>query len=162
MTPLAYCCDNTDYYTHAEHCTTDPIESAKQGHEVYVLPANGYFDAPIFEDGKWPKRVNGAWENVENHIGEKGYINGVPTEIKEYGPLQDGWSTTPPPPTLEDQLAAVKSYYAAKLAVLDTSMINALWAGGGTQEATTRASLAAKRQKTLAERSAAIQALAKA
>ncbi|WP_308586583.1 phage tail protein [uncultured Desulfovibrio sp.] len=102
MPQIAYCTDEKGYYTHSEYCTTDPLESARQGHDVYVLPANGYIDAPSIADGCVAKRVNGAWVNVENHIGEKGYINGVPTEIKEYGPLPDGWRVIPPEPTLLD------------------------------------------------------------
>lgn len=106
MPQIAYCTDDEGYYTHSEHCTTDQIESARQGHDVYVLPANGYIDAPSIAKGCVAKRVNGAWVNVENHIGEKGYINGVPAEIKEYGPLPDGWSVTPPEPTLAEAQTA--------------------------------------------------------
>lgn len=63
-----------------------------------------------------------------------------------------------PQPTLEDQLAALKSSYDTKLAALDLSLQNALWADG-TQEAATRAALSAKRTALIRERSAAIKAL---
>lgn len=43
-----------------------------------------------------------AWEQVENHKGKQGYVNGQPHTITEYGPLPDGWSDTPPPPTLAE------------------------------------------------------------
>ena len=102
MPQMAHCTDESGYYTHSEVCTIDPIESVRKGHDVYVLPANGHWDAPIFEDGKIPQRVNGAWVNRPNHVGQEGYINGVATKIKEYGPLPEGWSTTPPSPTLMD------------------------------------------------------------
>lgn len=104
MTQLAYYWDCKDFYTHCEPCTTDPLESARRGREVYVLGANGCLDAPIVEGGKWPRRVNGAWVNVENHVGENGFVNGVPTEIKEYGALPDGWSTEPLEPTTREKL----------------------------------------------------------
>lgn len=109
MPQIVYCTDENGYYTHSEYCTIDPIESAQQGHDVYVLPTNGYVDAPSVADGCVAKRVNGAWANVENHIGEKGFVNGVPTEIKEYGPLPDGWSATPPPPTIEELFDKLRS-----------------------------------------------------
>ena len=111
MPQIAYCTDEKGYYTHSEYCTTDPLESARQGHDVYVLPANGYIDAPVIAKGCVARRVNGAWVDVENHVGEKGFVNGVPTEIKDYGPLPDGWSATPPAPTL----AAVQASKRAEI-----------------------------------------------
>lgn len=120
MPQLAYCTDQDEYYTHSEPCTIDPLESAAKGHDVYVLPANGHLDAPIFEEGKIPRRVNGAWVNVENHVGEKGYLNGVPATIEQYGPLPDGWSETPPLPTLKeaqaDKRIAINTGFDAALA----------------------------------------------
>lgn len=123
MLKLAHCTDDNAYYTHSEPCTTDPLESEKQGREVYVLPANGYLDAPVFEEGKWPQRVNGAWVNVENYVGEKGYLNGVPMEIKEYGPLPDGWSVTPPPLTADQLFAALRAARDARLADTDKMLL---------------------------------------
>lgn len=136
MPQIAYCTDEKDYYTHSEYCTIDPVESAKQGHDVYVLPANGYIDAPVIADGCVVRRVNGAWVNVENHVGEKGYVNGVPTEIKEYGPLPEGWSETPPPPTIKDQLAAIESTYESKFSALRGALQSALLADGVNMEGT--------------------------
>lgn len=115
MTQRAYCSDDKGYYTHSEPCTIDPLESAQQGHEVYVLPANGYLDAPVITDGCVAKRENGSWVNVENHVGEKGYINGVPIEIMEYGPLPEGWSDTPPPPTIEELFDTLRSVRDARV-----------------------------------------------
>lgn len=123
MPQLAYYWDGEDYYTHCEPCTTDPLESAKQGHEVYVVGANGCLDAPILEDGKWPKRVNDAWVNVENHVGEKGFVNGVPTTIEKYGPLPEGWSATPPVPTAEQLFSALRAARDARLSATDKYLL---------------------------------------
>lgn len=123
MPQIAYCTDEKDYYTHSEYCTIDPVESAKQWREVYVLPANGYLDAPVIATGCVAKRVNGAWVNVENHVGEKGYVNGVPIEIKAYGPLPDGWSVTPPPPTADQLFAALRASRDARLAHTDKMLL---------------------------------------
>jgi hypothetical protein len=63
---------------------------------------NCTFTAPVLIAGYIPKWNGSAWNQVENHRGEKGYVNGVETEITEYGPYPEGWSDTPPPPTLEE------------------------------------------------------------
>ena len=44
----------------------------------------------------------GAWEQVEDHKGEEGYLDGKPHEIKEYGPLPEGFTAEPPPPTFDE------------------------------------------------------------
>jgi len=129
MPQLAYCCNAEGYYTHTEYCTVDPLESAAQGQDVFVLPANAYVDAPVIAKGCVARRVNGAWVDVENHVGEQGYINGVPAEIKEYGPLPEGWSATPPAPTLADVQAAKRAeidagFEAALIASLTMPSVN--------------------------------------
>ena len=123
MPQIAYCTDEVGYYTHAEVCTIDPIESARQGKSVYVLPANGYLDAPVITNGCVAKRENGSWVNVENHVGEKGYVNGVPIEIMEYGPLPEGWSDTPPPPTTDDLFASLRVARDARLTATDKYLL---------------------------------------
>ena len=54
---------------------------------------------PVGKEGHWPRWDGKKWQQAENHRGTKGYVNGVETEINDYGPLPDGWSDTPPPPT---------------------------------------------------------------
>lgn len=129
MPQIAYCTDEAGYYTHSEYCTIDPLESAKQGHDVYVLPANGYLDAPVIATGCVARRVNGAWVDVENHVGEKGFVNGVPTEIKDYGPLPEGWSVTLPAPPLAEVQAEKRQqinagFEAALVASLTMPSVN--------------------------------------
>lgn len=82
--------------------TADGYEAGEV--EDYGLPPNNSTRDP------WPpakkgfirRRVGAKWIYVEDHKGKNGYVNGQPHEIKEYGPLPDGWSDTPPPPTLTD------------------------------------------------------------
>lgn len=123
MTQLAYCYNADGYYTHTEYCTVDPIETVVAGRDVFVLPAQACLDAPVIAEGCVARRVNGAWVNVENHVGEKGYLNGVPTEIKEYGPLPDGWSVMPPPPTADQLFAALRAARDARLARTDKMLL---------------------------------------
>ncbi len=86
------------------------------------LPNNATRTAPQHQDGYIPRWTGTAWEQVEDHKGEEGYVGGKPHTIKEYGPYPDGWSTTPPPPTLEEARAA-------KLEVIDAETSAAILSG---------------------------------
>ena len=67
-----------------------------------LLPNNATHTAPTVVEGKVPRWTGKDWEQVEDHRGKSGYLNGAPYTIKEYGPLPEGWSDTPPPPTTEE------------------------------------------------------------
>jgi hypothetical protein len=56
---------------------------------------------------------------VEDHKGKDGWLNGEPHKITEYGPLPEGWSDTPPPPTAEELDAQRRADILARLAVID-------------------------------------------
>lgn len=78
---------------------------AGEAEDYGLLPNNATRTVPTIVEGFVPRWTGKKWEQVEDHKGKSGYVNGVPTEIKEYGPLPEGWSDTPPAPTTE-QLAA--------------------------------------------------------
>jgi hypothetical protein len=86
------------------------------------LPNNSTRTVPEVRNGYIPHWMGTAWEQVENHKGREGYMDGKPFTIKTYGPLPDGWSDTPPPPTLEEARAA-------KLAAIDAETSAAILAG---------------------------------
>jgi hypothetical protein len=87
-----------------------------------TLPShNCTFTAPVLMTGYIPKWNGSAWEQVENHRGEKGWGNGVETEVAEYGPLPEGWSDTPPPPTLEEAKAAKLTEISAAYNAFDAN-----------------------------------------
>lgn len=88
-----------------------------------LLPNNATRTAPAIVDGKIPHWTGDGWEQVENHKGKSGYLNGAPYTIKEYGPLPDGWSTAPALPTLADAQATVRT---AINAGFDTAMAASL------------------------------------
>ena len=86
---------------------------------VYQYDANAYFVAqcddyggslphnctavkPALQEGFIPLWTGSKWEQVENHKGLEGYLNGEPYTIKDYGPLPEGFSTTKPLPSLEE------------------------------------------------------------
>ena len=80
-----------------------------------ALPHNSTRTAPELRDGFIPRWTGKAWEQVENHKDRKGYLNGQQHIIKDYGPLPDGFSDAPPPPTREEQMAALDRAVAARL-----------------------------------------------
>ncbi len=49
--------------------------------------------APSFESGCIPYWNGKSWEQVENHVGEKGYVNNEFFEITEYGKYPTGWTS---------------------------------------------------------------------
>ena len=96
---------------------------AGEAEDSGLLPNNATRTIPTLVDGKVPRWTGKKWVQVEDHRGESGYVNGVTTEIKEYGPLPDGWSVTPPPPTLDQLFAAMRASRDARLAATDKYLL---------------------------------------
>lgn len=111
-----------------------------------LLPNNATRTAPDLQAGHIPHWSGAAWEQVENHKDQEGYVNGERVTIKEYGPLPAGWSDTPPPPTQEEaraaKLAEVMSGYNAAFAPVEHVYPAAEREGWAIQEAEARALLA--------------------
>lgn len=80
-----------------------------------LLPNNATHTAPTVVDGKVPRWTGEKWEQVEDHKGKSGYVNGQPHEIKEYGPLPEGWSVTPPPLTTEELFDRLRGQRDARI-----------------------------------------------
>lgn len=91
-----------------------------------LLPNNATHTAPELREGFIPRWTGESWEQVENHKGEEGYVNGVHTVIREYGPLPEGWSETKPEDSQKEKDAARTREIKAQLASLDTESIRAL------------------------------------
>lgn len=80
-----------------------------------ILPNNATYTAPNLQDG-YVHRWNGKkWDQVENHKGKQGYVDGQPFIVTDYGPLPDGWSETPPPPTLSEVISDYEARIQARL-----------------------------------------------
>lgn len=71
-----------------------------------LLPSNSTYKKPVQKNGFIQKWNGQDWEDVENHKGEKGYLNGQPFEIRGYGPYPEGFSLELPEPSAEEKLAA--------------------------------------------------------
>jgi hypothetical protein len=81
---------------------------------------------PEKRDGQWPGEKDGVWTYFESHKGKKGWLNGVPHTITEHGPLPEGWSDEPPPPTDEEISAARVAEIKARLDAIDLALIRGL------------------------------------
>jgi hypothetical protein len=81
---------------------------------------NCTFIEPVISTGVIPRWEGADWTQIENHRGETVWIDGVETEITEYGPYPDGASLTPPPPTLaETKAAKLKEINRAKWTAIE-------------------------------------------
>ncbi len=79
----------------------------------YLIPAHATESAPP-EIGEHEATVwdGGEWTIREDWRSHEGYINGEPTVIEALGPLPEGWSDTPPPPTFDEAKAMKKAEIA--------------------------------------------------
>jgi hypothetical protein len=99
---------------------------AGEAEDYGLLPNNSTRTVPQIQEGYIPRWNGTAWEQVENHKEREGYLDGQPHTIKEYGPLPEGWSDTPPPPTPEELAAQRKAEILARLAAIDIDSIRPL------------------------------------
>ena len=77
---FAYRYDENNYYAGQQECQLDPIATKREGHEVWLLPANCTWEEPLEEKEGYKIKWNGeAWEYEE-----------IPVEPE------------PEPPTLEE------------------------------------------------------------
>lgn len=91
-----------------------------------LLPNNATYTAPTEQDGYIPRWNGETWEQVENHKDEQGYLSGQPHTIKDYGPLPEGWSATPPEPTPDEQAAQRRARIMTRLAEIDAASVRPL------------------------------------
>ena len=88
---------------------------AGESDEYGILPNNATHTVPTLKKGFVPRWTGKKWEQIEDHKGKSGYVNGQPHEVKEYGPPPEGWSDTPPPPTIEELFDRLRSFRDARI-----------------------------------------------
>ena len=101
------------------------------------LPANCVMEEPTLVDGLIPRWNGDKWEQVEDHKGEQGYLDGEPFTVNEYGPLPEGFSLEPLPPSPEEQKQSRVTEIKSRLAEIDLESVRPLRAkvhGTATQE----------------------------
>ena len=103
--------EKTKEYKSEVNAQLDPLESARAGKDIYLLPANATWDKPIPKDGCVPIWNGETWDAVEDHRKQEYWLPedkyGAPArEMKELGPLPEGAMLTAPERTLEEVKAA--------------------------------------------------------
>ena len=82
---IAYIYDNDRFYVGEMTCQIDPLESEKQGKNIYLTPAHSTFDKPeIIEDAK-PRWNGTAWEQYPDDKLVYGYTDNDDGTINYYG-----------------------------------------------------------------------------
>lgn len=101
--------EKTKEYIRTEEAQLDPLETKKQGTNVYLLPANATFTEPTEAQEGYVNVWNGeAWEQVEDNRGVEYWLPedkfGAPARVmKELGALPEGATLTPPEQTLDEK-----------------------------------------------------------
>lgn len=107
----------TGEFIREQEAHIDPLESKKQGRDIYLISANGTTTPPPEKEDGYAVIWNGtAWEKIEDHRGEivwKSYAESM--EIRELGPIPDGWTADQPekPVEMADYDAAMEAHIAA-------------------------------------------------
>ena len=99
--------EKTKEYKSEVNAQLDPLESARAGKNIYLLPANATWDKPAVKDGCVPIWNGETWDMVEDNRKKEYWLPedkyGAPAhEMKELGPLPEGAMLTAPERTLDE------------------------------------------------------------
>lgn len=81
----AYLYDNDRFYAGAVECQLDPLESQKQGKNIYLTPANSTSTQPTIIKGAKPRWNGEIWEQYPNDKIVYGYTPNDDGTINYYG-----------------------------------------------------------------------------
>ena len=96
----------TKEYTGTQNGFIDPLETKKQGKNVYLVPANATEKKPLETKENQAVIFNGPeWEIVADYRGQTYFIGAEQHEMKELGDLPEGATFEPvePEKTLDEQ-----------------------------------------------------------
>lgn len=97
--------EKTKEYTGTQNGFIDPLETKKQGKNVYLVPANATAKKPLETKENQAVIFNGSeWEIIADYRGKTYYIGTEQHEMKELGDLPKGATFEPvePETTLEE------------------------------------------------------------
>lgn len=114
-----YIYDSHSEYSGESVTTLDPEETKLQGKDVWLMPPNSTTLAPEKRAGYAPVWNGEAWDYIEDHRGETGWVGRKYVEIEELGPLPVGFSTEEPEPTPEERAAWQRQELLAGLDGID-------------------------------------------
>jgi hypothetical protein len=104
----------------------DPEETKIQGKDVWLMPPNSTALKPDEREGRVPVWNGASWDYVEDHRGERGWVNRAPVVVKALGPLPEGFSAEEPEPTTEEAAAARRQEILAELDRIDRASSRSL------------------------------------
>ena len=81
----AYIYDNDRFYVGEMTCQRDPLESEKQGKNIYLTPANSTFDKPEIIEGAKPRWTGEEWIQYPDDKLVYGYTDNDDGTINYYG-----------------------------------------------------------------------------
>nr|DAF08795.1 MAG TPA: tail fiber assembly protein [Caudoviricetes sp.] len=99
--------EKTKEYKSEVNAQLDPLESARAGKDIYLLPANATWDKPTPKDGCMAVWNGESWNMVEDNRKKAYWLPedkyGAPArEMKELGPLPEGATLKAPERTLDE------------------------------------------------------------
>lgn len=128
---------DTKEYIGFQQCQLDPLESERQGREIYLVPANCTLEIPPErEDGKAIIFENGGWQKVPDYRDRRAYNAEHLFTVYYIGDLKpgdillteeqvkgldegtlifnDGQIIPKPPPTVQEQIEALENSITAR------------------------------------------------
>ena len=117
--------ENTKELIGTQNAFIDPLESEKQGKDVYLIPQNGTDKEPPKIEENQAVIFNGdEWEIVADYRGKTYYIGTEQHEMKELGDLPNGATFEPVEP--EKTLSELKSDKLSELTAITSKYDNQL------------------------------------
>lgn len=121
-----YLYDENNEYAGESSTMLDPEETKVQGRDVWLMPPNSTILKPELKDGYFPVWNGNSWDYVEDNRGLRGWVNHDFIEIKELGPLPDGFSLTEPEFTIAEKNQLRRQEILAELDRIDRASSRSL------------------------------------
>ena len=117
--------EKTKEYTGTQNAFIDPLETKKQGKNVYLVPANATDKKPLKTKENQAVIFNGSeWEIIADYRNKTYYIGTEQYEMKELGDLPNGATFEPVEP--EKTLDELKSEKLSELTSITSKFDNQL------------------------------------
>lgn len=117
--------EKTKEYTGAQNAFIDPLETKKQGKDIYLVPANATDKKPLETKENQAVIFNGSeWEIIADYRNKTYYIGTEQYEMKELGDLPKGATLEPVEP--EKTLDELKSEKLSELTTITSKFDNQL------------------------------------
>lgn len=122
--------EKTKEFTGTQNAFIDPLETKKQGKNVYLVPANATDKKPLETKENQAVIFNGSeWEIIADYRGKTYYVGTEQHEMKELGDLPKGATLEPvepvePEKTLDELKTSKLSELTAITSKFDNQLVN--------------------------------------